>query len=158
MGGFSNASRCPAFLTFRGSPALVRQESDGYPVRPAASTPTPTAHSPLLVPPRMLRIPTSRPTLGLCPARSRPSAPHTHPGPTCTYKTNPASFSQKKRKNGNEETSEGDSPPMQHPREGLPSPKLCLSITPKPAAARGALGAACRTAVARGQAPEDEWN
>ena len=31
-------------------------------------------------------------------------------------------------------------------------------ITPKPAAARGALGAACRTAVARGQAPEDEWN
>ena len=34
MGGFSNAPRCPAFLTFRDSPALVRQESDGYPVRP----------------------------------------------------------------------------------------------------------------------------
>ena len=101
-------------------------------------------------PPRMLWTPTSRPTLGLCPARSRPSAPHTHPGPTCTYKTNPASCSQKKRKNGKEETSGGDSPPMQHPREGLPSPKLCLSITPKPAAARGALGAACRTAAARG--------
>ena len=50
MGGFSNASRCPAFLTFRDSPALVRQESDGYPVRPGAATPTPTAHSPLLVP------------------------------------------------------------------------------------------------------------
>ena len=49
-----------------------------------------------------------------------------------------------------EETSGGDSPPMQHPREGLPSPKLCLSITPKPAAAQGALGAACRTAAARG--------
>ena len=64
---------------------------------------------------------------------------------------------KRKRKNGKEETSGGDSPPMQHPREGLPSPKLCLSITPKPAAARGALGAACRTAVARGQAPEDEW-
>ena len=29
---------------------------------------------------------------------------------------------------------------MQHPREGLPSPKLCLSITPKPAAARGPWG------------------
>ena len=45
MGGFSNAPRCPASLTFRDSPALLRQESDGYPVRPAASTPTPTAHS-----------------------------------------------------------------------------------------------------------------
>ena len=59
---------------------------------------------------------------------------------------------------GNEETGGGDSPPMQHPREGLPSPKLCLSITPKPAAAQGALGAACRTAAARGLAPEDEWS
>ena len=46
MGGFNDAPRCPAFLTFRDSPALVRQESDGYPVRPVASTPTPTAHSP----------------------------------------------------------------------------------------------------------------
>ena len=36
MGGFVDASRCPASLTFRDSPALVRQESDGYPVRPAA--------------------------------------------------------------------------------------------------------------------------
>ena len=30
---------------------------------------------------------------------------------------------------------------MQHPREGLPSPKLCLSITSKPAAAQSALRA-----------------
>ena len=36
------------------------------------------------------------------------------------------------------------------PREGLPSPKLCLSITPKSAAAQGGVGAACRTAAARG--------
>ena len=35
MGGFSCAPRCPASLTFRDSPALLRQESDGYPVRPA---------------------------------------------------------------------------------------------------------------------------
>ena len=150
MGGFSCASRCPAFLTFRDSPALSRRESDGYPVRACCSTRRRPPIPPSSFPPRMLRTPTSRPTLGLCPARSRPSAPHTHPGPTCTYKTNPASCSQKKRKNGKEETSGGDSPPMQHPREGLPSPKLCLSITPKPAAAQGALGAACRTAAARG--------
>ena len=55
MGGFSCASRCPAFLTFRDSPALVRQESDGYPVRPVASTPTPTAHSPSSFPPHLLQ-------------------------------------------------------------------------------------------------------
>ena len=39
MGGFSNAPRCPASLTFRDSPALLRQESDGNPVRPAACYP-----------------------------------------------------------------------------------------------------------------------
>ena len=52
MGGFSNAPRCPASLTFRDSPALVRQESDGYPVRPAAcysdaDRPFPPPRSPL---------------------------------------------------------------------------------------------------------------
>ena len=160
MGGFNDAPRCPASLTFRDSPALVRQESDGYPVRPAASTPTPTAHSPLLVPasnsPAGPRQAARR--WASAPHAPAPSAPRSHPGPTRTYKTNPASCSQKKRKNGKEETSGGDSPPMQHPREGLPSPKLCLSITPKPAAAQGALGAACRTAAARGLAPEDEWS
>ena len=57
---------------------------------------------------------------------------------------------EKLMQKGNEETGGGDSPTMQHPREGLPSPKLCLSITPKPAAAQGALGTACRTAAARG--------
>ena len=39
MGGFSCAPRCPAFLTFRDSPALLRQESGGYPVRPACYDP-----------------------------------------------------------------------------------------------------------------------
>ena len=78
MGGFSNAPRCPAFLTFRDSPALLRQESDGYPVRPVASTPTPTAHSPLLFPPSISSAPTSRPTLGLRPARPCPSLPRAH--------------------------------------------------------------------------------
>ena len=51
MGGFSCAPRCPAFLTFRDSPALVRQESDGYPVRACCSTrrrpPIPPPRSPL---------------------------------------------------------------------------------------------------------------
>ena len=83
--------------------------------------------------------------------------PHRHTHQTRTYKQDkPGVLLSKEKKNGKEETSEGDSPPMQHPREGLPSPKLCLSITPKPAAARGALGAACRTAVDQGEAPENE--
>ena len=159
MGGFSCAPRCPAFLTFRDSPALVRQESDGYPVRPAACYPDADRPFPPPRSPLEFVDPDKPPDVGPPPRTPLPlSAPRTHPGPTRTYKTNPAFCSQKKRKNGKEETSGGDSPPMQHPREGLPSPKLCLSITPKPAAARGALGAACRTAVARGQAPEDEWN
>ena len=78
MGGFSCAPRCPAFLTFRDSPALLRQESDGYPVRPVAATPTPTSHSPLLDPSSNSSAPTSRPTLGLRPARPCPSPPRAH--------------------------------------------------------------------------------
>ena len=63
MGGFSCAPRCPAFLTFRDSPALLRQESDGYPVRPVAATPTPTSHSPLLDPSSNSPAPTSLPEI-----------------------------------------------------------------------------------------------
>ena len=33
------------------SPALLRQEGDDYPIRPAATTPSPTAQTPLLIPP-----------------------------------------------------------------------------------------------------------
>merc|ERR1711965_752676 len=56
MGGFSNAPRCPAFLTFRDSPALSRQESDGYtpyalPLLPQRRPPIP----PSSIPPRILR-------------------------------------------------------------------------------------------------------
>ena len=159
MGGFSNAPRCPASLTFRDSPALLRRESDGYPVRACCSTRRRPPIPPSSFPPRILRTPTSRPTLGLCPARPRPFCPSLTPRPDTHIQDKPGVLLSKEKKNvllskekknGKEETSGGDSPPMQHPREGLPSPKLCLSITPKPAAARGALGAACRTAVARG--------
>ena len=159
MGGFVDASRCPAFLTFRDSPALVRQESDDYPVRPVASYPI--ADRPF--PPPRSPLECSGPRQAARRWASAPHAPaplpltHTQARHAHTRQTRRPAL-KRKRKNGKEETSGGDSPPMQHPREGLPSPKLCLSITPKPAAARGALGAACRTAVARGQAPEDEWN
>ena len=50
MGGFNDAPRCPASLTFRDSPALLRQESDGYPVRPAACYPFADRPSPLPFP------------------------------------------------------------------------------------------------------------
>ena len=113
MGGFSCAPRCPAFLTFRDSPALLRQESDGYPVRPVASysiadRPFPPPRSP----PEFFG-PDKPPDVGPPPCTPLPlAAPRTHPGPTRTYKTNPASCSQKKKKNGKEETSGGDSLPM----------------------------------------------
>ena len=80
LGGFSCAPRCPASLTFRDSPALLRQESDGYPVRPGAATPTPTSHSPLLDPRSNSSAPTSRPT------RRWASAPHA-PAPLCPAHT-----------------------------------------------------------------------
>ena len=78
MGGFSCAPRCPAFLTFRDSPALVRQESDGYPVRPGAATPTPTAPSPLLVPPSNAPDPDKPPDVGPLPRTLPPLLPLTH--------------------------------------------------------------------------------
>ena len=97
MGGFSCAPRCPASLTFRDSPALLRQESDGYPVRPVASTPTPTAHSPLLVPPSNYSAPTSRPTLGLCPARPRPFCPSLTPRPDTHIQDKPGVLLSKEK-------------------------------------------------------------
>ena len=75
MGGFSCAPRCPAFLTFRDSPALLRQESDGYPVRTCRSTPTPTAHSPLLVPPSNSPDPDKPPDVGPLPRTPPPLLP-----------------------------------------------------------------------------------
>ena len=71
------ASRCPAS---RDSPALSRQESDGYPVRACCSTPTPTAHSPLLVPPSNSPDPDKPPDVRPPPRTPLPlSAPRTHP-------------------------------------------------------------------------------
>ena len=119
MGGFVDASRCPAFLTFRDSPALVRQESDGYPVRPAACYSD--ADRPFSPPRSPLECSGPRQAARRWASATHapaPSAPRSHPGPTRTYKTNPASCSQKKKKKGNEETSGGDSPPMQAPERG----------------------------------------
>ena len=137
------------------APPLRGRKVAATPYALLSTTPSPTVQTPLLrLQPRRADEP-----LSLCPARPRPSPSLSHRHTSHTHiEDKPGVLLSKEKKNGKEETSGGDSPPMQHPREGLPSPKLCLSITPKPAAARGALGAACRTAVARGQAPEDEWN
>ena len=89
MGGFSCAPRCPAFLTFRDSPALVRQESDGYPVRPAACYPD--ADRPSSPPRSPLECSGPRQAArrwASAPHAPAPSAPRSHPGPTRTYKTN----------------------------------------------------------------------
>ena len=78
MGGFVDrcAPRCPAFLTFRDSPALVRQESGGYPVRPACYDPLADRPSPL--PFSNLDEPMTVAS-ALAAARPRaPPPPHTH--------------------------------------------------------------------------------
>ena len=140
MGGFSCAPRCPAFLTFRDSPALSRQESDGYPVRACRSTRRRPPILPSSFPPRMLRTPTSRPTMGPCPARSRPSAPHTHPGPTCTYKTNPASCSQKKKKKWEGGDQRGRLPAYATPQRGAAIAEAVLKHNSKTRSGPGGLG------------------
>ena len=118
MGGFSNAPRCPAFLTFRDSPALVRQESDGYPVRPAA------CYSDADRPSRLPFPNPDEPMIKPLPARPEPlpplpPPPHTH---TRTHRRRASAAQRhtcsKEKKKGNEETSGGDSPPMQAPERG----------------------------------------
>ena len=118
MGGFSCAPRCPAFLTFRDSPALLRQESDGYPVRPGAATPTPTARPPLLFPPSIPSAPTSRPTLGLRPARPCPSPPraHTQARHAHTRQTRRPALKRKEKMEGGDQR--GRLPAYATPQEG----------------------------------------
>ena len=98
MGGFSNAPRCPAFLTFRDSPALLRRESDGYPVRPAASTPTPTAQSPLLVPPSNAPDPDKPPDVGPLPRTLPPLCPSHTPRPDTHIQDKPGVLLSKEKK------------------------------------------------------------
>ena len=80
MGGFSNAPRCPASLTFRDSPALARQESDGYPVRPAACYSDADCPLPPPLPPFEFVGPDKLPDVGPPPRTPLPlPAPRTHP-------------------------------------------------------------------------------
>ena len=119
MGGVSNAPRCPAFLTFRDSPALSRQESGGYPVRPVASTPTPTAHSPLLVPPSNSPDP-DKPldVVGLCPARPRPFCPSHTPRPDMHIQDKPGVLLSKEKKKWEGGDQRGRLPAYATPQRG----------------------------------------
>ena len=80
------------------------------------------------------------------PAPLRPA--HT-PWPDTHIQDKPGVLLSKEKKKCEGGDQRGRLPAYASPREGPPSPKLCQSITPKPAAAQGALGAACRTAAAR---------
>jgi len=120
---------------------------------PALRAPAP--RHPAVTPTHPTRTPsptsTSRRPLIPHPTHRHPSPPRSHSHTSLSHiQGNSGLQPAKEKKKGDEETDGGDSPPMQHPGKGLPTPKLCLSITPKPAAAQGALGAACRTAAARG--------
>ena len=122
MGGFSNASRCPAFLTFRDSPALPRRESDGYPVRACRSTrrrpPSRPPMPPSSFPPRILRTPTSRPTLGLCPARPRPFCPSYTPRPDMHIQDKPGVLLSKEKKKWEGGDQRGRLPAYATPQRG----------------------------------------
>ena len=118
MGGFSNASRCPASLTFRDSPALVRQESDGYPVRPAAATPTPTAHSPLLVPPSNSPDPDKPPDVGPLPRTLPPLCPSHTPRPDMHIQDKPGVLLSKEKKKWEGGDQRGRLPAYATPQRG----------------------------------------
>ena len=98
MGGFSCAPRCPAFLTFRDSPALLRQESDGYPVRPAACYSD--ADRPFPPPRSLLEFfgPDKPPdVVGLCPAHPRPFCPSHPPRPAMHIQDKPGVLLSKEK-------------------------------------------------------------
>ena len=118
MGGFSNASRCPAFLTFRDSPALVRQESDGYPVRPGAATPTPTAHSPLLVPASNPPDPNRPPDVGPLPRSLPPLCPSHTPRPDMHIQDKPGVLLSKEKKKWEGGDQRGRLPAYATPQRG----------------------------------------
>ena len=118
MGGFSNASRCPAFLTFRDSPALSRRESDGYPVRACCSTPTPTAHSPLLVPPSNAPDPDKPPDVGPLPRSLPPLCPSHTPRPDMHIQDKPGVLLSKEKKKWEGGDQRGRLPAYATPQRG----------------------------------------
>ena len=155
MGGFSNAPRCPAFLTFRDSPALSRQESDGYPVRPVASTPTPTAHSPLLVPPSNSPDPDKPPDVGPLPRTPPPLLPlaHTPARHAHTRQTRRPAL-KRKRKKGMRRPA-GETPRLCKPQRGAAIAEAVPKHNSKTRSGPGGLGGSppdrCCTAGAEHQ-------
>ena len=140
MGGFVDASRCPASLTFRDSPALVRQESDDYPVRPVASTPTPTAHSPLLVPPSNAPDPDKPPDVGPLPRTPPPLLPlaHTPARHAHTRQTRRPAL-KRKRKKGMRRPA-GETPRLCKPQRGAAIAEAVPKHNSKTRSGPGGLG------------------
>ena len=151
MGGFSNAPRCPASLTFRDSPALLRQESDGYPVRPAASTPTPTAHSPLLVPPSNAPDPDKLPDVGPLPRTLPPLCPSHTPRPDMHIQDKPGVLLSKEKKKWEGGDQRGRLPAYATPQRGAAIaeavPKHNSQTRSGPGGLGGSLPDRCRTGL-----------
>ena len=98
MGGFSNAPRCPASLTFRDSPALSRQESVTTTTYARLHhTPSPTAHSPLLVPPSNSPDPDKPPDVGPLPRTLPPLCPSHTPRPDMHIQDKPGVLLSKEK-------------------------------------------------------------
>ena len=141
MGGFVDASRCPAFLTFRDSPALSRQE--GVTTTPYARlhhTPSPTAHPPSSFPPRILRTPTSRPTSGLCPARPRPFCPSLTPRPDTHIQDKPGVLLSKEKEKKGMRRPAGETPRLCKPQRGAAIAEAVPKHNSKTRSGPGGLG------------------
>ena len=140
MGGFSCAPRCPAFLTFRDSPALVRQESGGYPVRPVASTPTPTAHSPPLVPPSNAPAPDKLSDVGPLPRTLPPLCPSHTPRPDMHIQDKPGVLLSKEKKKWEGGDQRGRLPAYATPQRGAAIAEAVLKHNSKTRSGPGGLG------------------
>ena len=134
--------RCPASLTFRDSPALSRQESDGRLPRtpcnllPRRRPPIP----PSSFPPRILRTPTSRLTLGLCPARPRPFCPSLTPRPDTHIQGQTRRPALKRKRKKATRRPAGETPRLCKPQRGAAIAEAVLKHNSKTRSGPGGLG------------------
>ena len=106
------------------------------------ATPTPTAHSPLLVPASNSPDPDKPPDVGPLPRTLPPLCPSHTPRPDMHIQDKPGVLLSKEKKKWEGGDQRGRLPAYATPQRGAAiAEAVPKHITPKPAAARGALGA-----------------
>ena len=109
----------PGVSHFPGQPRPCEAGGcDDYPVRPVASTPTPTAHSPLLVPPSNAPDPDKPPDVGPLPRTLPPLCPSHTPRPDMHIQDKPGVLLSKEKKKWEGGDQRGRLPAYATPQRG----------------------------------------